>query len=96
MKHSSVTIGAPKEILFLGGMGIVSWNVVHMGTVAPDFSGYRADISPNQPGDLSITSAVHIIFSYTTPLFYAKMMIVHTVPSLWFSCVVTLFYQGSV
>ena len=25
-----------------------------------------------------------------------RMMVVHTVPSRWFSCVVTLFYQGSV
>ena len=78
------------------GMLVVSWNVLYIFRISPDFSGYRADISPNHPGDLSITSAVHIIFSYTTPLFYAKMMIVHTVPSLWFSCVVTLFYQGSV
>ena len=40
-----------------------------------------ARIPANQPGNLTAAQANHVIFPYTTALFYAKMMAVHTVPS---------------
>ena len=40
-----------------------------------------ARIPANQPGNLTAAQANHVIFPYTTALFYAKKMAVHTVPS---------------
>ena len=55
---------------------------VHAGTV----SAYRprrcARIPANQPGNLTAAQAIRVIFPYTTALFYAKMMAVHTLPLL--------------
>ena len=95
-EHPSMTVGAPQQILLLCRMRAIRRNVVHVGAVASDFPRHCAYIPSNQFCYFSIAESIHIIFPYTTPLFYAKMMVVHTVPSLWFSYVVTLFCQGSV
>ena len=53
----------------------------HAGTVSAYLPRRCARIPANQPGNLTAAQANHVIFPYTTALFYAKMMAVHTVPS---------------
>jgi len=53
----------------------------HAGTVSAYLPRHCARIPANQPGNLTAAQAIHVIFPYTTALFYAKMMAVHTVPS---------------
>ena len=81
MEHLSVAVGMPQQILLMCCVRVIGRDVVHVGAVSPDLSRYGTHIPANQLGNLSIAQPVHIIFPYTTPLFYAKMMVVHTVPS---------------
>ena len=53
----------------------------HAGTVSAYLPRHCARIPANQPGNLTAAQAIHVIFPYTTALFYAKKMAVHTVPS---------------
>ena len=68
-------------------------DVVHVGAVPAYLPLHCAHIPANQPGSLMAAQAIHVIFPYTTALFYAKMMVVHIVPSWYFGCVVTPFYH---
>ena len=88
-----MAIGSSQQVFLLGCVRVVGGNVVHVGTVAPYLPRHRADVSADQPGNLSVAQAVHVIFSYTRALFYGKMMVVHTVPSWFLGCVVTPFYH---
>ena len=54
---------------------------VHAGTISAYLPRHCARIPANQPGNLTAAQAIHVIFPYTTALFYAKKMAVHTVPS---------------
>ena len=56
--------------------------VVHVGAVPAYLPLHCAHIPANQPGSLMAAQAIHVIFPYTTALFYAKMMAVHTLSLL--------------
>ena len=78
---------------------VIGRDVVHVGTVTSYLSGHCIDVPPDQPGYLAVTQPIYVIFPYTTALFYAKMVVVHTVSSWCFGCVVTRYSilpQGSV
>ena len=92
-EHPAMAIGTAQQIFLLCCVRVVGGDVVHMGTVAADLPRHRADVSADQPGDLSVVQSVDVIFSYTGALFYGKMMVVHTVPSWCLGCVVTPFYH---
>ena len=91
-----MAVGAPQKVLLLSGMRIICRDVIHVGAVTAYLSGNCAGAPTNKLRDFPITQSIHVIFSYTTALFYGKMMVVHTgLPSVvW--CVVTSFYQRSV
>lgn len=57
-------------------------DVVHVGAVPAYLPLHCAHIPANQPGSLMAAQAIHVIFPYTTALFYAKMMAVHTLSLL--------------
>ena len=57
-------------------------DVVHVGAVPAYLPLHCAHIPTNQPGNLMAAQAIHVIFPYTTALFYAKMMAVHTLSLL--------------
>lgn len=57
-------------------------DVVHVGAVPAYLPLHCAHIPANQPGNLMAAQAIHVIFPYTTALFYAKMMAVHTLSLL--------------
>ena len=78
-----MAVRTPQQILLLGGMRIVRWNIIHMGAVASELPADSAGISANELCNLSVAEAVYIISSYTTALFYAKMLIVHTDLLFW-------------
>src|SRR5699024_9443251 len=88
-----MAVGPPQQILLLSCVWIVSGNVIHMCTVPSYLPRNRAHVPSYQPCDLSVAQPIHIIFPYTTAFFYAKMMVVHIVPSWCFGCVVTPFYH---
>ena len=46
----------------------------HAGTVSAYLPRHCARIPANQPGNLTAAQAIHVIFPYTTALFYGKMM----------------------
>ena len=50
-----------------------------MGAVSLNLPRYSAAISPDQPGDFTITQTIHLIVLYTTIFSYTKMMAVHIV-----------------
>ena len=81
MKHPAVAIRTPQQILLLRCMRVIGRYVIHMCAVSPYFPRYCTHVSPNQPSNLPLTQSVYIIFPYTAPFFYGKMMVVHTVPS---------------
>ena len=54
----------------------------HAGTVSAYLPRHCARIPANQPGNLTAAQAIHVIFPYTTALFYTKMMAVHTLSLL--------------
>ena len=91
-----MAIGATKKVLLLGGMGIIRWYIIHVRAVASDLTGNSADISSYESCYFSIAQSIHEIFPYTTPFFYAKMMVVHTGLLSVVCRVVTSFYQRSV
>ena len=88
-----MAIRAPQQILLLCCVRVVGGDVVHVGAVSSYLPRHRADVSADQPGDLSVAQAIDVIFSYTRALFYGKMVVVHTVPSWCLGGVVTPFYH---
>ena len=93
MEHPSVAEGTTHQILILCCVRVIGRDVVHVRTVSAYLSGHCTDVSADQPGDLAVTQPIHVIFPYTTALFYGKMMVVHTVPSWCFGGMVTPFYH---
>ena len=61
---------------------VIGRDVVHVGAVPAYLPLHCAHIPANQPGSLLAAQAIHVIFPYTTALFYAKMMAVHTLSLL--------------
>lgn len=61
---------------------VIGRDVVHVGAVPAYLPLHCAHIPANQPGSLMAAQAIHVIFPYTTALFYAKMMAVHTLSLL--------------
>ena len=81
MEYSPVTAGAARQVLLVRCVGGSKPGFVHAGTVSAYLPRHCARIPANQPGNLTAAQAIHVIFPYTTALFYAKMMAVYTVPT---------------
>ena len=81
MEYSPVTAGAARQVLPVRCVRVASRDGVHAGTVSAYLPRRCARIPANQPGNLTAAQAIRVIFPYTTALFYAKKMAVHTVPS---------------
>ena len=82
MEYSPVTAGAARQVLPERCVRVASRDGVHAGTVSAYLPRHCARIPANQPGNLTAAQANHIIFPYTTALFYTKMMAVHTLSLL--------------
>ena len=81
-KHRDVIELPINDALDINGWDLTkTLRLLHMAAVPPYLPRHSTHVSPDQPSDLSIAQPIHIIFPYTTALFYGKMMIVHTVPS---------------
>lgn len=70
-EHPPVAVGAPQQILLLCCVRVVCWDVIYMGATPSYFPRHRTCIPADQPGDFAAAQAVHVIFSYTTALFYS-------------------------
>ena len=73
-----MTVRTAQQIFLLSRVGIIGWNIIHMCAVAPNLSADGTGTAAYELGDFPVAQSVHIIFSYTATLLYAKMMIVHT------------------
>ena len=76
-----MTAGAARQVLPVRCVRVASRGVIHAGTVSAYLPRHCARIPANQPGNLTAAQAIHVIFPYTTALFYAKMMAAYTVPT---------------